>query len=154
MAIEGGKIPLQIDRWTSTSYFETVTLYVDIFEGIDDNELIILRGEGNNNSDIKVFVKISNDTEFQRCGLDLIYTKKITLKESLCGFQFDMKLLNDKVLTLKNHKGNIISPMFEKRIINMGIKRDNRVGALIIKFDIEFPTFLSANAIEMIENIL
>jgi hypothetical protein len=26
--------------------------------------LIILRGEGNNNSDIKVFVKISNDPQF------------------------------------------------------------------------------------------
>ena len=153
MAFEGGKLPLQIDRWVE-NYFETVTLYIDIFEGIDDNELIILKGEGNRGGDIKVFVKVVNDSEFVRSGLDLQYTKTITLKEAFCGFQFELKLLNDKVLTITNRRGNIISPNFEKRIVNMGMKRDHRVGCLMIKFNVEFPTFLTPNSIDCFEELL
>lgn len=158
MSLEGGKVPIQVDRWTldlytKTSYFESVTVYVDIFEGIDDNEMIVLKGQGNYGGDLKVFVKIDNTTDFTRSGLDLIFTKQITLKESLCGFQFDLMLLNDKVLTIKNKRGNVISPHFEKRIPNMGIKREQRVGSLIIKFDILFPSYLAANAIDTIEKL-
>ena len=152
MAFEGGQLPIQIERWVN--YYETVTVYVDIYEGIDDNELIILKGQGHQGGDVKIFVKIVNTTEYVRSGLDLVFSKTITLKEALCGFSFELKLLNDKVLAVNNRRGNIISPSFEKILPNMGMRRDARCGSLIIRFHIEFPTYLSPTAMESLENLL
>ena len=41
--------------------------------------------------DVKIFIKIENNTEFQRKGLDLIIEKQRSLKEALCGFGFELK---------------------------------------------------------------
>ena len=48
--------------------------------------------------DIKIFVNIQNNSPFERKGLDLIYTKKISLKEALIGFKFDITFINEKSL--------------------------------------------------------
>jgi hypothetical protein len=77
--------------------YENETLYITIPEGIDDNEIILLEGKGNIGhknlkGDVKIFVKIENKTLFERKGLDLYYVKHISLKESLCGFCFDLLL--------------------------------------------------------------
>jgi DnaJ-class molecular chaperone len=40
---------------------------------------------------IKIFVKIVNETSFKRSGLDLILEKNISMKDSLCGFSFEIK---------------------------------------------------------------
>ena len=53
---------------------ETETLYVTIQPGIDDNEIIILAEKGNilndkNKGDIKLVIKIINETDFERNGL-------------------------------------------------------------------------------------
>ena len=60
--------------------------------GIDDNEIILLRDKGNSMSenvkgDIKIFIK--SDEQFimyKRQGLDLIFEKKISLKEPFVDF--------------------------------------------------------------------
>ena len=90
------------------------TLYVSIPAGIDDNEIIVLKGKGNmideaNKGDIKVFVKIKNNTEFVRNGLDLTYHKTISLKDALCGFSFDLKYIDGRTFKINNGNGNVIS---------------------------------------------
>jgi len=160
--INGTKKPIHVERWyleNNEKRYENVTLYVDIFEGIDDDELIVLKGEGNVisyncKSDVKIFIKVTNTSEFHRKGLDLIYIKKISLKEALCGFEFQIKMLNNKLFTIKNKKGNTITPSFEKEIPNLGLSRDNRKGSLIIRFDIIFPSFLSDAVINELESLL
>ena len=37
----------------------------------------------NNIGDVKLFIKVINNTEFTRDGLDLLLTREITLKEAL-----------------------------------------------------------------------
>jgi DnaJ-class molecular chaperone len=84
--LNGGKIPLEIERWiveNGNKVFETQTIYVDVMKGVDNNEILILRDQGNviNESckgDVKIFIKIENDTLFQRKGLDLYMDKKIS----------------------------------------------------------------------------
>ena len=66
--------------------------------------------------DIKIFIKIENDSGFERQGLNLLIKKNISIKESLCGFTFEMKHLNGKTYTLHNNVGNIIPPDFKKII--------------------------------------
>ena len=60
--------------------------------------------------DVKIFVKIENKTEYIRKGLDLIYHKTITLKESLCGFELAMKYIDGRNFQINNSKGNVITP--------------------------------------------
>ena len=78
---------------------------------------MILKGKGNvaneqNKGDIQLFIKINNDSEFVRDGLDLILKKKITLKQSLTGFDFDIKHINGKIYSINNDAGNIIQPNY------------------------------------------
>ena len=128
-------------------------------KGIDNNEIIVLENQGNVQGpnckgDVKVFIKIENESGFERRGLDLIYDKKITLKESLCGFSFELKYINNKTYTINNKSGNIIPPEYMKIIPAMGLTRDDHTGNLIIHFILEFPASLTAEQIETLEKIL
>jgi len=160
--LTGASLPLEIERWiieNNIKVFETETIYVDIPSGIDDGELIILRDKGNYvndncKGDIKVFVKVINDSAFKRNGLNLILEKNITLKEALCGFSFEIKYINGKSYTLNNNKGNIIPPEYKKVYNGMGLKRDNHKGDMIIHFHIDFPESLNEQQINKISEIL
>ena len=121
--------------------------------------MIVLRNKGNilsdnNKGDIKVNIHISNDTIFKRHGLDLIMTKSISLKEALCGFSFEIEHINKKKFKINNEEGNILIPNFKKNIPNMGMKRDNHTGNLIIIFQIKFPETLNKTQINQLKNIL
>lgn len=150
-AYTGIKKPFEIERWiqedTNMKRVEKETIYIDIPAGIDDNETIIMRNVGNVLSDdirgdLKLFIKVINKTEFQRNGLDLIYTRKINLEEALCGFSFNMRLLDGKSICINNND-RVIRPNFEKGIVGMGMVRGGSKGNLIIRFQIEFPDKLN-----------
>ena len=155
-AYTGCKLPIEIERWVTDAsgrHSEKETLYVTIPEGIDDNEIIILREKGNilsdtNRGDIKIFVKVSNTTEFQRTALDLVYNKTLSLKESLCGFTFDMEHIDGRTFKINNGNGNIISPGYKKMIPKLGMKRDGHQGNMIIDFTIVFPEKLTEKQIK------
>jgi len=160
--LNGGKIPIEIERWlveNGNKVFETTIIYVDIFKGIDHNEIILLKDQGNImnetcKGDVKIFVNINNDSCFNRRGLDLIMEKEISLKESLCGFSFDIKYLNGKIYTINNLTGNIIPPEYQKIIPNMGLTREGHTGNLIIHFHTKFPETLSKEQIDTLNKIL
>jgi DnaJ-class molecular chaperone len=149
--LEGAIIPVEIERWileNNTKMFENETIYVNIPKGVDDNEIILLQNKGNYVSescigDLKLFIKVENKSEFERIGIDLLCHKTITLKESLCGFSFELPYLNDKTFTINNTGGNIIPPEYKKVIPKLGLTRDDRIGSLIIMFHIQFPEKLS-----------
>jgi len=168
-AYTGGTIPLQITRWiveNNTKREETETIYVTIPKGVDNNEIIIIRDKGNsladnNKGDIKLFIKIVNDTEFIRNGLDLILNKTITLKEALCGFSFDMKYIDGREFKLNNGNGNIIHNNYNKVIQHMGMKRavnpqmsQEHTGNLIINFTVTFPDKLTEEQIKSLSQTL
>lgn len=162
VVLSGGKLPVEIERFiveNEHKMLETETIYVDIPKGIDDNEIIILRDKGNIISedckgDIKLFVKINNDTNFERRGLDLIINKSITLKESLCGFSFELKYVNGKTYTLNNSSGNIIPPEYIKVIPNMGLTREAHTGNLLVHFHVEFPEKISEEKMNALRELL
>ena len=58
----------------------TKSMHISIPKGSDDNEIITIKDKGNIlanniNGDVKVFIKVINNTPFTRNGLDLIYKK-------------------------------------------------------------------------------
>ena len=159
--LTGTIIPIDIERWiinNGIKIFENETVYVTVPKGIDEGELIVLQDKGNSaredcKGDIKVFVKIENNSEFKRSGLDLIYEKVITVKEALCGFTFELKYITGKVYTINNNSGNIISNGYKKMIPNMGFTRDSHIGNLIIFFTVNFPDKLTNETIEKLKTI-
>lgn len=161
-AFNGCKIPITIERWITSQQIrkhEEETLYISIPKGIDNNEIIVVREKGNviNDTlkgDVKIFIKVNNNTNLIRHGLDLICKKTITLKEALCGFSFDLEYINGKKFKINNKQGNIITPNFNKQILNMGMERDGQKGSLIIQFVVQFPETLSKETIVKLEQLL
>ena len=143
----------------NTNKTEKETIYVTIPKGIDENEIIVVREKGNmlsddNKGDIKIFIKIINNSGLIREGLNLIYNKTLSLKESLCGFNFDLPYLNGKTFKINNISGTIVSPGYKKVIPSLGLERDGHKGNLIIVFSISYPEKLTSDQIEILENIL
>ena len=160
--LTGATVPFDVERWiieNGIKVFEKETIYVNIPKGVDDNELIILRDKGNVlnencKGDIKLFIKVENNSLFSRSGMDLILEKTISLKDALCGFSFEIKYINGKSYTLNNNSGNIIYSGFRKIIPNMGLERDEYKGNMIIIFTVKFPEKLSEEQITKLSEIL
>ena len=160
--MNGANIPVEIERWileNGNKVFERETIYVTIPKGVDDNEIIMLRDKGNiineqNKGDIKLFIKVDNTTDFKRNGLDLILERKVSLKEALCGFHFELKHINGKSYTINNNPGSIVTPAYFKSIPNMGLTRDGHTGNLVITFEVIFPETLDLDKIAKLKEIL
>jgi DnaJ family protein A protein 2 len=92
---------------------------------------------------------------FVREGLDLICKHKLSLREALCGFTFELHHINGKTLNVNNNTNpTIIKPNFKKIIPNLGMKKESKTGNLIIHFDVEFPDSLNQEQIQALKNIL
>lgn len=162
-SFEGCKIPVNIKKWRIENNRKidiNETIYIDIPKGIDNGEIIRLDKKGNSSNennigDVEIKIEISiGDSFFSREGLDLIYKKDITLKESFCGFSFDIRFLDGKEIKINNKAGNIIPPYFRKVIKNMGFERDNIKGNLVILFNVIYPKELSVEQIRNLNDIL
>jgi len=161
-AYTGYNMPIEITRWIvegDVRREETETIYIPIPCGVDNNEIIILREKGNvlsenNKGDIKVFIKINNDTDFVRNGLDLTLNKTISLKDALCGLIFDMPYLDGRTFKLNNNVGNIITNNYVKVVPGLGMKRAEHTGNLLINFNVTFPEQLTTEQIEALRTIL
>lgn len=160
---QGCVVPIEIERWVlnnNVKIMENETLYLNIPQGIDDNEMISIRDKGHVingeiHGEVKISINVVNNTDFKRIGLDLIYHKKISLKESLCGFSFEMIHLNGKKLCLNNNSNpTVIKPNYKKVVPSMGMIRENSTGNMIIEFEVEFPDALTQEQIEYISKVL
>ena len=167
-AYQGLNKPIEIERWIHTNGVKKVekeNIYVPIPAGIDNQEIIILQNKGNIingniSGDIKIFINVTNTTKFVRDGLNLIYKKKISLKEALVGFKFELKHLSGKTYCINNNNGKVITPQYTKVIRNMGMRREKQhpappvVGNLLVVFDVEFPEKLTDEQIKKISECL
>jgi DnaJ-class molecular chaperone len=159
----GCSLPIEVERWVlqnDLKYNEIETIYIPIHRGIDENEFIILREKGNIvndqvKGDIKITVQIENTTIFKRFGLDLIYTKTLSLKEALCGFVMEIPHISGKKMTLSNMNNRaVVSPHSKKVIEKFGMVRENTTGNLIIEFIVEFPDKITDEQTAVLLNIL
>ncbi len=157
-AYTGCTVSIDIERWVQQGDLkitETETISLNIPAGIDHNMSLCLRGKGNAYSDavrgdVKIIIQVSNDTPFQRKGNDLYYKKQLTLKEALCGFNFQFTHLNGKAMVM-NNTTTIIFNGAKKNINGLGM---TAAGSLIVEFDVVFPTELSSQQREALMNIL
>jgi DnaJ-class molecular chaperone len=159
----GCSLLVELERWTiinNMKVFEKENVTITIPAGMDENDRLLLKGKGNRinddlKGDIEISIKINNNTVFNRQGLDLIFNKKITLKEALCGFIIDIPHLNGKVFSL-NNKNNptVVTPGYRKIINGLGMVKENTTGNLILQLEIEFPKSLTEEQTKAISDIL
>lgn len=161
-AFNGCSMPIEIERWVINERVKTIekeTLYVDIPEGLDSNELIVFREKGNIASDklkgdVKIFIKVINNTCFKRNGLNLIFEREISLKEALCGFSFELEHLSGKKYRINNGNGTVIGTNYQKVVQGLGLKRNGHSGNLVIIFNIKFPQKITMQQVEQLKKIL
>ena len=161
-AFTGCTVSVEIERWIeelNKRKQENERLYITIPKGIDDDEIIIVENKGNHSAsgyqgDVKLFIKVRNETNFDRDGLDLIYYKNISFRESLCGFSFDLPYMDGKIFKINNSSGTVITHNFKKVIKDMGMRRDGEKGNLIITFSVEYPEKLSPDQVDKLKEIL
>jgi DnaJ family protein B protein 4 len=140
---------------------EKEILTIPIPAGIEGNEVIVLQDRGHViqdkvKGDVHIAIKIQESSAFIREGMDLHYTKSITLKECLCGFSCEIPHLNGKMLRL-NHSGSshVIKQGDVKTIPGFGMQREGRpTGNLLVDFKVTFPEKLTEEQIAAIQEIL
>ena len=159
-AYNGSNIPINIERnimYNNLLKQEKETLYVEIPKGIDNNEIIIIENKGNifNNfkSNVKIHTFLLNHELYTREGLDIIYNINISFKESLLGFEYNFKYLNNKIYKIVN-KENIIHNNSKKIIENIGFLRNNYSGNLIITFNVNYPEKINKEIQEALHKLL
>jgi DnaJ-class molecular chaperone len=164
-AYKGCSVPVDIQIWSMSKgsgekKMTTENIMVEVQPGTDTNDSFAIQGMGNDagegsRGDIKIVFRVLPHDEFERRGLDLVFRRTLTLKESLCGFSFEIKHLNGKLLTFNNEKSRaIVYPGLKKIIPGMGMIRDGTTGNLVVEFDVKFPDSLTSEQIESIKQIL
>jgi DnaJ-class molecular chaperone len=159
----GCSIPVDVEKWSvmnGAKVNEVENMNITFPPGMDEGDTLVLKGKGNAlneqiKGDVHVRIRMINRTPFRRQGLDLIMQKKISLKDALCGFTFDIPHINGKTFALNNTVNpSIIQPGFRKVIPNLGMSKDNITGNLIIELDVEFPDSLTEEQIEKLKTTL
>ena len=159
----GGNFDISFERWSIVNNVRTTeiqTISIAVPPGIDENDVILMREMGHSventiKGDIKICIQITNDTIFQRHGIDLAITRTISLKESLCGFKFEIRHLNNKTFAFNNATNSaVIKPGYKKIIPNLGMNKNGQTGNLIVCFEVVFPEQLTPEQIENIAKYL
>ena len=136
---------------------ERETVYVTVPAGVDDDEIVRVPEQGHvvdgRKGDVKVFVKIRNNTPFRREGLDLIYKCTLPLRDAIAGPSLDLHHLDGRTLRMKG-AGGVISPGSKRVLRGLGMRRDGKKGNMIIEYDVRFPERLTPEQIAGIQALL
>ena len=158
------------------------TMNVVVPKGVRNGEVIVIPNVGNVNAngvvgEIKLTIQMQPHSVFSTMDLepllskyvktstspiDLVLHKTITLKESLCGFQFEFTHLNGKTYQILNKNiGSVIQPESTKTIKGLGFERMNGknnnelvCGSLHIWFHVTYPETLTEDVQTALSSIL
>ncbi|CAA0823625.1 DNAJ heat shock family protein [Striga hermonthica] len=135
-------------------------LTIDIKPGWKKGTKITFPEKGNEQpniipSDLVFIIDEKPHSVFTRDGNDLIVTQKISLAEALTGYTVHLKTLDDRNLTIPIN--TVINPNYEEVVRGEGMpipKEPTKRGNLRIKFNIKFPTRLTAEQKSGIKKLL
>jgi DnaJ family protein A protein 2 len=160
---QGATIPVEMERWNINSEgvheLDSHVEYIAVPMGTENGEVIILSNRGNEiadgvRGDVKVTFTVDEHEVFKRNGMDIILEKKISLRDALCGFVFDIEHINGKKFSFNSSAGNIIRDGLIKTIPKLGIQRGNERGNLNVVFRVTYPDKLSEEQIKILANTL
>lgn len=126
---------------------EKKTLEVHINKGMKNGEKVVFRGEsdeapGLTPGDVVVELECTKHATFIRQGDHLFYKKKITLLESLTGFEFSFEHLDGRIIKVTSTPGTIYPHECFKSIQDEGFPTHRNPfvrGNMYIEFLVEWP---------------
>lgn len=150
----GSRRKMKISRIVADEFGNPMTvdeiLKVDITPGWKKGTKITFPGKGNQGpgvtaADLIFVVDEKPHPIFRRDGNDLVFHKRITLLEALTGKTLNLTTLDGRNLTIP--VTHVVRPGHELVIRNEGMpisKEPGKKGNLRIKFDVKFPSRLTA----------
>ncbi|KAB7506344.1 DnaJ-like protein subfamily A member 1 [Armadillidium nasatum] len=141
---------------------ERKILEVNVDKGMEDGQKIMFSGEGDQEpgvepGDIVVVLDEQEHQTFKRYGNDLSLSMRISLVESLCGFQKPIQTLDDRTLLISAIPGEVIKHGDTKCVMGEGMpqyRNPFEKGRLVIHFQVDFPTKIPVDRIPQLEKIL
>ncbi|XP_067653821.1 dnaJ homolog subfamily A member 1-like [Haliotis asinina] len=143
---------------------ERKILEVHVDKGMKDQQQIRFTAEGDQEpglepGDIIIVLDQKPHGTFQRHGNDLIMKMNIDLVEALCGFVRPIETLDQRVLKITSHPGEVVKHEDVKCVLNEGmpIYRDPfSKGRLVIQMTVNFPknNFVTEKQLNVIRSIL
>ena len=145
--------------WRKPTNVEEI-LTIDIKPGWKKGTKITFPEKGNERrnvvpSDLVFIIEERAHPKFKRDGNDLIYTHKISLVEALTGCTVQVATLDGRTLTIPVK--SVVSPTYEEVVQGEGMpitREPSKKGNLRIKFQIKFPTNLTADQKAGIQQLL
>lgn len=139
---------------------ERKVLEVTIEKGMQDGDTIKFHGEadqlpGTIPGDILFRLQLMRHPSFVRRGDHLLVTKEISLREALVGCSLHVVHLDKRVLELTSRE--VIRPTSIKVVRGEGMPRHGdpfTKGDLVLRFDIQYPSALSASTVKALERVL
>merc|ERR1711944_5582 len=111
---------------------------------------------GKTPADIAFIIRDKPHATFKREDSNIVYTHRLSLRESLCGSVVTVPLLSGQKRNI-NCMDEVIKPNTTKRIQGEGLpfpKEPHRKGDLIVKFDIQFHDRISQSSKDVLTDVL
>lgn len=119
--------------------------------GIKDGQKVRLRGKGQRGGDLKVTVRVSEDSVYSREGNNLILRAPVTLAEAVDGAVIEVPLPDASTVKLRLAPGQVGRRLRAK---GRGFKAKGGNGDLMVIPEIVLPTKLSAEAQEAFDQFV
>lgn len=119
--------------------------------GIKDGQKVRLRGKGLHGADLKVTVRVSDDSVYSREGNNLILRAPVTLAEAVDGAVIEVPLPDASTVKLRLAPGQVGRRLRAK---GRGFKAKGGDGDLMVIPEIVLPTELSAEAQEAFDKFV
>ena len=135
---------------------QTETVLINIPPRVANGHQVRIPGKGNvisggRRGTLTIQINVAGHPVFRREGdSDLIVEQRVTLKEALCGFAFELAHLNGRNYKFNCKPGSIASTSETKVLPGLGF---NNNGALKIRFSVDLPS-LTQEQIDALSNIL
>mmetsp|Transcript_6870 Transcript_6870/g.10211 ORF Transcript_6870/g.10211 Transcript_6870/m.10211 type:complete len:432 (+) Transcript_6870:136-1431(+) len=137
-------------------------LEVNIEKGMVHGQKIRFSGEadeipGTIPGDVIIVVQEKEHETFKRKGADLVIDMEIQLSEALCGFTRTITHLDNRVLKVESHPGNVVKHDTFKVIKGEGMPQHGNIfnkGGLYVHFTVKFPKSIPMNVLNAIKAVM
>jgi molecular chaperone DnaJ len=122
-------------------------MMITVPAGVDTGTKIRLKGQGGRGlrngppGDLLISFQVDNDHFFKREGLDLIAPVPINIAQATLGSRISVTTLDKKKVAIRIPPGTASGKRF--RVRGQGIKKDDRLGDLIVQVEVSVPDKLT-----------
>ncbi|OQY29228.1 MAG: hypothetical protein B6244_04345 [Candidatus Cloacimonetes bacterium 4572_55] len=150
----GGSVDVTLQQ---PDNYTTRTLNIKIPSGVDDDEKIRLRGQGNPgirggaNGDLIVSLHVEPHSFYRRKELDILVEMKINFGQAVFGSTVTVESIHNKRVNLKIKQGTQGGTVL--RVPGMGIQKGSRRGDMLITLQVKIPKFLDAKQQQLVQEL-